>query len=302
MGRDPRGHAVTTTHRPVTLSRREFVAASGIVAGAAFNAFAQRAPLTAGQVVDRIKANLGVPWRDGPTDTFKTGDAGTAVTGIATTVMSTFDVIKRAAAARRNMVITHEPTFWTGNDDVRNFGGDAVYQKKLDFIREHDMVVWRFHDNLHARQPDMTAVGLAQAIGWDKYVSRDEPRVYVLPPTRLGDLARDIERRLKLPTIRVIGHPDFMVGRGALMQGTAPFHAATVLPTVDVVVAGEQREWEGVEYAFDANTAGMPKGLILIGHWVSEDQGMRLCADWLKTFVTEVPVEWIPAGDPFWRP
>jgi hypothetical protein len=41
---------------------------------------------------------------------------------------------------------------------------------------------------------------------------------------------------------------------------------------------------------------------VLIGHWVSEDQGMRLCAGWLKSFVSEVPVEWIPAGDLFWRP
>jgi hypothetical protein len=29
---------------------------------------------------------------------------------------------------------------------------------------------------------------------------------------------------------------------------------------------------------------------------------MRLCADWLKTFISEAPVEWIPAGDPFWKP
>lgn len=67
-------------------------------------------------------------------------------------------------------------------------------------------------------------------------------------------------------------------------------------------MCGEQREWEGVEYAFDANTAKMPKGMILIGHWVSEEPGKRLCADWLKTFIKDVPVEWIPAGDPFWRP
>ena|SRR2546427_6566065 len=79
-------------------------------------------------------------------------------------------------------------------------------------------------------------------------------------------------------------------------------HPGTVLPKVDVIVAGEQREWEGVEYAFDANTAGDRKGMILVGHWVSEDQGMRLCADWLKSFISEVSVEWIPAGDPFWRP
>jgi putative NIF3 family GTP cyclohydrolase 1 type 2 len=270
--------------------------------GAAVTGLAQATPLTAGQVVDRIKQNLGVPWREGPTDTFKVGDAGSPITGIATTVMSTFDVVKRAVAAGKNMVITHEPTFWLGNDDARSFTNDAVYQQKVQFMRDNRVVVWRFHDNLHARQPDMSSVGLAQAIGWDGYLSKNEPRVYVLPPVRLRDLARDIERRLRLPAIRVVGDPQLMVSRGALMQGTAPFHAATVLPNVDVIVAGEQREWEGVEYAFDANTAGQRKGLILIGHWVSEDEGMRLCADWLKSFVTEVPVEWIPAGDPFWRP
>jgi putative NIF3 family GTP cyclohydrolase 1 type 2 len=284
------------------LSRREFAAVPAVLAGAAVNGFSQTAPLTAGQVVDRIKEHLGVPWQGGPTDTFKTGAADTPVTGIATTVMSTFDVIKRAAAARRNMVITHEPTFWLGNDDVGGFASDAVYKQKLQFIRDNDLVVWRFHDHLHARQPDMSAVGLAEALGWAGYVRKDEPRVYVLPPVRLRDVARDIEQRLRLPAIRVVGDPQLTIRRAALMQGTAPFHMATVLPNVDLVVAGEQREWEGVEYAFDANTAGMAKGLILIGHWVSEDQGMRLCADWVKSFVSEVPVEWIPAGDPFWRP
>jgi putative NIF3 family GTP cyclohydrolase 1 type 2 len=255
-----------------------------MAAAAALTGVAQ-ARLTAGQVVDRIKQNLGVPWRDGPTDTFKSGDASTPITGIATTVMSTFDVIKKAAAAKKNLVITHEPTFWTGNDNVEGFVKDAVYQQKLQFIRDNNIVVWRFHDNLHARQPDMTSVGLAQAIGWEKYASTTESRVYNLPSVTLREVARDIEKRLKLPVIRVIGDPQATVTRGALMQGTAPFHAATVFPNVDVIVAGEQREWEGVEYAFDANTAGQRKGLVLIGHWVSEDQGMRLCADWLKSFV-----------------
>ena len=285
-----------------TLSRREFAAAvPALVAGAA-SAFGQSSRLTAGQVIERIKAQLGVPWRGGATDTFKSGDEQTPVTGIATTVMSTFDVIKRAAAAGRNMVITHEPTFWLGNDDVSRFVDDAVYKQKLQFIRDNQIVIWRFHDHLHARQPDMTAVGLAEALGWTRYASKDEPRVHVLPGLRLREVAKDIERRLKLPALRVVGDPELTVRRAAFMQGAAPFHAATVFPNVDLVVAGEQREWEGVEYAFDANTAGQRKGLILIGHWVSEDQGMRLCADWLKTFVSEVPVEWISAGDPFWRP
>lgn len=282
------------------LSRREFAALTALeVAG---RVFGQNSSITAGQVVERIKQNLGVAWRGGPTDTFKAGNENSAVTGIATTVMSTFDVIKRAAAGGKNMVITHEPTFWTGNDDVRNFGNDPIYQKKLQFIRDNKMVVWRFHDHLHARQPDMTATGLAEALGWDKSRSKDDPSVYVLPPVKLRDLAKDVEKRLKLQAMRVIGDPDALVSRAALLQGTPPFHAATVLTKVDVVVAGEQREWEGVEYTADANSAGERKGMILIGHWVSEEQGMRVCADWLKTFISEVPIQWIPAGDPFWRP
>lgn len=57
-----------------------------------------------------------------------------------------------------------------------------------------------------------------------------------------------------------------------------------------------------MDYIYDANMAGQQKGMIIIGHWVSEDQDMRLCADWLKTFIREVPVQGIPAGDPLWRP
>ncbi len=282
------------------LSRREFARLGAV--GVTGIAVARPTPLMAGQIVERIQEHLGVPWRGGPTDTFKSGGPESKVTGIATTVMSTFDVIRRAAASGKNMVITHEPTFWLGDDDVRKFGSDALYQRKLQFIRDNKIVIWRFHDHLHARQPDMTAVGLAEALGWDKYVSKDDPRVYVLPPVRLRELAKDVESRLQLHAMRVVGDPEARVSRAALFQGTPPFHASTVLPKVDVVVAGEQREWEGVEYTADANTAGERKGMILIGHWVSEDQGMRVCADWLKTFISEVPVQWISAGDPFWRP
>ena len=55
--------------------------------------------------------------------------------------MSTFDVIRKAAAAKKNMVITHEPTFWTGNDSVQGFVKYAVYRQKLQFIRDNNIVV-----------------------------------------------------------------------------------------------------------------------------------------------------------------
>jgi len=81
-----------------------------------------------------------------------------------------------------------------------------------------------------------------------------------------------------------------------------PLAADLVRQNVDVIVAGEVREWESVEYVRDKVFAGEKKGLVLIGRLVSEEPGMEVCANWLKTFVTEVPVRHISAGDPYWRP
>ena len=60
-----------------------------------------QAPLTARDVVERIKQNIGVPWTEPTVDTFKDGDPATPVTGIAVTMMATFDVLRRAARTAR---------------------------------------------------------------------------------------------------------------------------------------------------------------------------------------------------------
>ncbi len=71
---------------------------------------------------------------------------------------------------------------------------------------------------------------------------------------------------------------------------------------VEILLAGETREWETVEYVRDAAPAGKKKALILLGHANSEEGGMEYCARWFKKFVNEIPVKFIPAGDPFWSP
>lgn len=40
----------------------------------------------------------------------------------------------------------------------------------------------------------------------------------------------------------------------------------------------------------------------LIAHERGEEPGMKECADWLRTFTHEVPVEFIDSGEPFWIP
>ncbi len=71
---------------------------------------------------------------------------------------------------------------------------------------------------------------------------------------------------------------------------------------LQVLMVGETREWETVEYAADAASEGHKKALIVIGHIPSEQPGMEECARWLKGFVKDVPVEFVPAKQPFWLP
>ncbi len=256
--------------------------------------------MNAQEIVSRIQqklSTLGIAWRAQTVDTFKAGSPQTEVKGIATTGMATFDLIKRAAAAGRNFVITHEPTFYNHTDTTTSLEGDAVYQAKQKFIKENNLVVFRFHDHAHALQPDPLVVGSARMLGLTPYASPTQARIYVVPETTLKAFASDIAKRLNGRAIRVVGDPAMKVSRVMLGPG---YGVPALNPSVDVSIGGENPESGGnAEYALDSAALGQPKGVILLGHMLSEDFGMREVADWLKTFITDVPVEWISTGEPF---
>jgi putative NIF3 family GTP cyclohydrolase 1 type 2 len=256
--------------------------------------------MTAQEIVARIRQQLaaqGIPWRAETVDTFKAGDPDTPVAGIATTGMATFPMLKRAAKANRNFVITHEPTFYSHQDQTAALAQDATYEAKQRFIKENRLVVWRFHDHAHAIRPDPLVVGSARALGWTAYASPTEPRIYTVPPTTLGALAADVARRLKGRAIRVAGDPAMKVTRVALGPG---YGVPPLTSAFDVAVGGEASEAGGnTEYLADAAASGHPKGLIVLGHMLSEDFGMFEVGEWLRGFLTDVPIEWIAAGEPF---
>ena len=239
-------------------------------------------------------------------DTFKDGDPATPVTGVAVTMMATFDVLQRAAARGANLVITHEPTFYDHFDklDVLEAEHDSVTAAKRTFIRKHHMVVVRMHDHWHRRHPEPMATDLARVLDWERYRGASE-FLYRLPETRLAELAATIRRRLPAPTLRVVGDSTMRVTQIALSPGAAGFERHRHFlqqDDVQVLVIGEAHEWETVEYVADAVTAGRRKALIILGHVPSEQDGMAEFAQWLGTFVKEVPVTFEPAADPFWAP
>ena len=176
------------------ISRRELVAAAAAIANARpLAAQNQSATITAAEVIARIKSNVGIPWREQTVDNIIAGSADTPVRGIATTMMATLDVMKRAAAAGKNMVITHEPTFYSHQDNIDQLKDDPVYLFKTDFIREHNMVSFHFHDHWHRRSPDGIALGMARELAWEKYADPDNLCVFTIPQTPLARLANDIQ-------------------------------------------------------------------------------------------------------------
>ena len=70
-------------------------------------------------------------------------------------------------------------------------------------------------------------------------------------------------------------------------------------PAVDAVVIGEPVEWEASPYIQDVIASGRKTSLIVLGLAASEEPGSAELAAWLKSFLADVPVEFIPAGEPF---
>jgi len=265
---------------------------------------AQERRITARELVAEIQKQVGVEWKKDTVDTFKAGNPDAPVTGVAVTMMATMDVLQRASVKGLNFVITHEPTFYAHLDTPEGVPeDDPVWAEKRAFIEKHGMVVWRFHDHWHMRKPDGIEAGNVHALGWEKFQRADNQYLFVMPETTLKELAKQVSEKLGSSVVRVVGDPGMKVTKVGFSPGAAgsqrEIHALEQ-DDVQVLLVGETREWETVEYAADAVSEGRKKALIVIGHIPSEQPGMEECARWLKGFVKDAPVEFVPAKQPFW--
>jgi putative NIF3 family GTP cyclohydrolase 1 type 2 len=297
------------------LSRRQFTALAASAAAAPFfpdGELLAADPVSAQQLIDRIRNAAGVEWKPDSVDGIKAGSASTQITGVVTTSMATMQVLREAVKVGSNFVISAQPTFFARADvptpPAPRGGGtparDAVFEAKSEFITRNNLVIFRLSDHWKLRRPDPLVQGLAAALKWTRYQAAADPSRIDMPAVTLQALASNVRSALRTRGgVRVIGTEKLSVRRVGLLPGTTPIQAALkMLPDVDVIIAGEVRELESVEYVRDQVFSGAGKGLILVGRVVSEEPGMAACADWLKTIVPEVPVRHIPAGDPYWRP
>ncbi len=264
-------------------------------------------PLTAKEIVQRYYKSNGMSDIEGSVDRFVVGDPDSRVSGLCITATATVDVIKAAAEKKLNFIIAHEPTFYSGRDNIEPLANDPVLVAKQNLLEHHNMIIWRNHDHIHRKHPDGIVEGMTKKLGWEKHqvdTQGDKNNIFNLSEQKVADLGKFLADRLDANRIRIVGDPNLVSGKIGLVVGApASLTQMRVLQRkdVEILVAGETREWETVEYVRDASSLGMRKALILVGHMPSEEEGMKELYREMKELVTEIPVEFIAAGDPFWK-
>jgi putative NIF3 family GTP cyclohydrolase 1 type 2 len=257
------------------------------------------------EVVDRIVAAVDPPPGEKPCDRLIAGDWDNEVTGVLTTFMATVDVIHDAIARGNNLIIPHEPTYFTGLEPTDWLRGDEVYEAKRRLIEDNGINIWRFHDQAHLARPDLIYAGLNKELGWEQYALPKLP-CYHIPATTVDELAATLKHKLGVNLVQIVGKRDAPVERVGLMMGgwslgfpeQAPMELMRT-ENMDVAVCGEILEWTLCAYARDAGQLGLNKAIIIVGHNRSEEAGMKHLPDWLRPLLPGVPVEFSEAGEPF---
>lgn len=266
--------------------------------------------MTHQNVIDRLLSSYAPLPSPNSCDGFKAGNPGDVCTGVVTTCVLSPEVIREAARLGCSLIVVHEPTFFTHDDDTDWLTGNTVYEQMTAMLAEHHMAVWRNHDHMHAAHPDEIMTGVLEELGWTPYVQETNygfcTRV-TIPETTLHRLALHLKEKLCLRTGRIVGNPDARVSRIAFCGHIFPsWDAGERNPTqllscedVDVLIPCELIDWTVVPYARDAAQLGMNKAIIQVGHFNLEEPGMRFMAGKIAKLVPELPVHYVPAGDPY---
>ena len=258
---------------------------------------------TASKIIGTIISNTGSPVLPKTVDVIKEGDPETVVTGIVTTMFATMEVMKKTVDRNCNLIVAHEPLFYNHLDETKQFQDDPVVLEKQKYIRDHKLVIWRFHDYIHRMKPDGIGLGMAAKLGWKNYTAGGRIDQFVLPETTLKELLRSLKQVFPKNAFYVVGDPEMKLTNVRLAAGApgSMYHIRLLEDkNVDVVLAGESPQWETYEYIRDAVSQGRKKAVVFLGHISSEEAGMDYCSEWLRTFIKDIPVTFIESGPAYW--
>ena len=251
-------------------------------------------------------------------DVVKFGDPEQECTGIVTTVCATVDVVRRAVEMGANLIIVHEPLFYSDADKVDWLWGNGVYREKAALLQAAGIVVWRDHDHLHggspSRQreyPDLVFEGIMKELGWEDYVTGFplKPLMYEIPETTAERLTAELVGKFHLRGARLVGNRQAKIKRvlfvehvrGSGWGGREPDNEIITeveKENCDALIPFEIVDWTLSAYVRDAAQLGRDKVLIEMGHFNVEELAMRHMARWLPEIIgADVPISFVQAGD-----
>ncbi len=256
-------------------------------------------------------------------DNYKAGDPEAECTGVVTAMTATIHVIKKAAELGANLIVVHEPTFYTSMDGAGWFEefGNTVYEEKQKLIEAYGITIWRDHDHMHAHKPDGIFTGVLKYLGWEESARIDTSTgafahfLVDIPEMTLEELMAHLTKTIGLNGARYIGDPKKTVKRVALVghlypmmlketnpDGSPKEYGVQVIRTLeqeaDVIIPGEVIDWTVLSYIRDAMQLGRNTAMINLGHYNWEELGMKYAKDWLSELLGgEVPVTYVPSED-----
>ena len=239
------------------------------------------------EVVEKILAyHPNLPGYKG-CDDYKCGDPEVECTGVVTALTPNISVIRKAIELGANLIVVHEPTFYTSADEAGWFEPfeNSVYEEKQKLLDDHGIVVWRDHDH------------------W----------IIHFEPCTLRQLCNHLINSIGMNGTRIIGDPEAIVSSAALVghlypmdyhkkDGTSGEYGVSIINVLekqaDVIIPGEVIDWTVLSYVRDAIELGKTKAVINLGHFNWEELGMKYMKDWLSELVDEdLPVTYVPSGD-----
>jgi putative NIF3 family GTP cyclohydrolase 1 type 2 len=270
-----------------------------------------------------MNAALGHPMSTATYEGPCAGNTQTQVTGIAVCYAPTIEILHRAVAEKRNLIISREHPFYLhgGLNYAYTTGGleaalmdDAVVKAKRAFINANKMMVYRYGAAWDNFRPHAQSAALARALGLTPHlrepVNRERGVMCDVPRTTLAALARTASAKIHANSCRTIGDPSTSVTRVAVLAGeTDPKEALSQLladRSTDGLIAGGGGVVDEVDGAIswfqDLMATGRRIAALIVGYGPSQDPGCEDLARFVKTVFPDLPVDWWPVHDPSWIP
>lgn len=238
------------------------------------------------------------------------GDPETVARGLAVVWMPTWAALREARALGCNVVVAHEPTFFSHFDLDGFEGGEAdlrpghqamceTRQAKLRWIEENGLVVIRCHDVLD-QMPGGVVDSLVAKLGFaESAVELRAPSYRIVridPPQRALELAQRLAKafaRIGQPGVAFYGDPDRHVARLGLGTGYScePGRFLELGAQMCVTIDDRIKTWVETEWADDS---GYP--MIVIHHGTAEEWGVHTLHQLLASRYPALPVKLIPQG------